>query len=273
MVDFVGEYEIIPDHMKFFNFKIKHHFHDFSTFSLLFYKMLYSGCEWHWSLMNKKIPIKTVECCWELLNCRIKKNRGIAWYIFELLITQKLTIMKTKFIPVMSLIIFTMIVSLSATAQKAGNKQTALNLSPSEISRSFPVERVYSDIIEIEKISLKLSNRFNKLFKKAINVKWYKAGDNFLAEFKTEETLNTSLFDKKGRLIYSVNYGSQKQLPASIKKMITDKYEGYEITSVAKVLQDNRKIWIVKLAGKSNYIAARVEDGEMQEVENFQRSN
>lgn len=231
--------------------------------------MLYSGCERHSSPMNKKIAIKTVECYWELPNYRIKKNRGMAWYIFELLITQKLTIMKTKFIPVMSLIIFTMVVSLSATAQKAANKQTALNLSPSEISRSFPVERVYSDIIENEKISLKLSNRFNKLFKNAINVKWYKAGENFRAEFRTEETTNSSLFDKKGRLIYSVNYGSQRQLPASIKKMITGKYEDYEITSVIKVLQDNRTIWVINLAGKSNYIAARVEDGEIQEVENF----
>ena len=182
----VGEYEIIPGHGKFFKFKIKHHFTDFSTFNLLFCKMLYSGCEWHWSPMNKKTGMNTVKCCWELPNYRIKKNWGIAWYIFELLITQKLTIMKTKIIPAMSLIIFAMIVSLSAGAQKAGNKQTASNLSPSEIFRSFPVERVYSDIIENEKISVKLSNRFNKLFKNAINVKWYKAGENFLAKFKTE---------------------------------------------------------------------------------------
>lgn len=269
----VGEYEIIPGHVKFFKFKIKHHFPYFSTFNLLFYNMPYSGYGWHWSPMNKKTGINTVKCCLKLSNYRIVKNRGVTWYIFDLLITQKLTIMKTKFIPAMSIIIFAMIVSLSAAAQKAFNKQTALNLSLPEISRIFPTEMGFTDIIANEKISDKLSSRFNKLFKNAINVKWYKTGENFLAKFKTEETSNSSLFDKKGRLIYSINYCSQKQLPVSIKKMVTYKYEGYKITSVAKILQDNRKIWVIKLAGKSNYIAARVEDGEMQEVENFQKAN
>jgi len=47
----------------------------------------------------------------------------------------------------------------------------------------------------------------------------------------------------------------------------------YTITSVARVNLDNRQIWVVKLAGKNNYVATWVEDGEMEEVENFQRAN
>ena len=166
-----------------------------------------------------------------------------------------------------------MIVSLSTTAQKAGDKQTASNTSLAEISRGFPKEINNGKITDEGKMNPKILTRFDKAFKNAVNVKWYKAGENFLAEFRTGETSNTSLFDKNGNLIYSINYCFQKQLPAGIKKMITNKYEEYEITSVAKILQDNRKIWVVKLAGKSNYIAARVEEGEMQEVENFQKGN
>lgn len=173
----------------------------------------------------------------------------------------------------MSIIIFTMIVSLSTAAQKEGSNQTASNLSPSEIYRNFPGEMGFTNIIESEKVRDKISSRFDKLFKNAINVKWYHADDNFLAQFTTGETSNNSLFDKRGRMIYSINYCSQKDLPVNIKKMINYQYKGYEITSVAKVLQDGRKIWVIKLAGKSNYITARVEDGEVQEVLNFQSAN
>ena len=74
-------------------------------------------------------------------------------------------------------------------------------------------------------------------------------------------------------MIYSINYCSENNCRSDIKKMITDKYETYTITSAAKVLQDNREIWIVKLADKFNYVTARLEDGEIEEIENFQKAN
>jgi len=38
-------------------------------------------------------------------------------------------------------------------------------------------------------------------------------------------------------------------------------------------LQDNRQIWIVKLANETNYVAAMVEDGDITEIENFRKAN
>ncbi|KAA9040847.1 hypothetical protein FW778_02055 [Ginsengibacter hankyongi] len=52
-----------------------------------------------------------------------------------------------------------------------------------------------------------------------------------------------------------------------------DTYRNYTITSAVGIFQDSRKIWIVKLANETNYIAARIEGGDMDEIENFGKAN
>jgi hypothetical protein len=124
-----------------------------------------------------------------------------------------------------------------------------------------------------EGISKKVLKKFNKKFNNIPNVKWEQIGDKFLATFLSGETTTKILFDEKGKLIYTINYSSEKLLPPGIKKLVNDKYKNYKITSVAKINEDNRQIWVVNLAGKSNYVATRIEDDEMEEIENFQKAN
>lgn len=82
-----------------------------------------------------------------------------------------------------------------------------------------------------------------------------------------------SLFDKKGRLIYAIDFSAGKELPNDVKNLVRNNYENYTITSVTKVEKDGRKIWVVNLSGTKNYIAVKVEDGEIEETENFKRAN
>jgi len=178
--------------------------------------------------------------------------------------------MKKTFITGVSLVIF---ILSNAFAQKSENKNKSdykfsnygvgeTHLSPGDYSVSNPGNL---------DISEKILKHFNKKYNNATGVKWYQLDDSFLATFSTGGTLTRSLFDKKGRVIYSINYFSEKQLPADVKKMVTFKYENYKITGAAKVLQDNRKIWIVNLADKFNYVTTRLEDGEIEETEVFHK--
>ncbi|MDQ6843437.1 MAG: hypothetical protein M3Z92_03660 [Bacteroidota bacterium] len=61
-------------------------------------------------------------------------------------------------------------------------------------------------------------------------------------------------------MIYAIKYPSEKQLPLYIKGLVKNYYRNYNITSAACILQGRQKIWIVKLAGKTSYLAARIED-------------
>lgn len=160
------------------------------------------------------------------------------------------------------------------SAQNLTYKGAVLKTSSSQSPGNFSSKNEGSGVTGIEKINPKLLNQFNKHFYHAANVKWQQIGDKFLATFADDETTTTSsLFSKNGKLIYIIHYSTEKQLPEMVKRLVNDKYEDYLITSVAQVLEKNREIWVVKLAGISHYKAVRVEDGEMEEVENFQKSN
>jgi negative regulator of sigma E activity len=81
------------------------------------------------------------------------------------------------------------------------------------------------------------------------------------------------LFNEKGKFVYTIDYSSEKILPAYIKTMVMKAYKKYEIISVAKILEANRKIWVIKLDSKNDIATVRVEDGEMEEVGFFQKSH
>jgi hypothetical protein len=180
--------------------------------------------------------------------------------------------MKTKLISSISLTLLSMLLVLSSFAQKDFSNESAYRFYPKKSGNFFPSPKS-GNIISNENISKKVLIHFNKKFINATNIKWEQLDDNFLATFVRGETTTKSLFDKKGKIIYTINYFSETQLPVSIKGIVTNKYRDYKITSVAKITEDNRQIWIVKLAGKTNFVATQVENGEMEEIENFQKAN
>ena len=59
-----------------------------------------------------------------------------------------------------------------------------------------------------EVISEKVLKHFNKTFKNVESIKWEQLDDNFLASFVKDDFVTNSLFDKKGNLIYTINYSS-----------------------------------------------------------------
>lgn len=183
--------------------------------------------------------------------------------------------MKTAIIFRTGLMLFSTFIVLSSFAQKADfTNESAFKFSSSEIDKGLPLFSSISvtDIASAE-VNEKILKNFNKKFREADGVTWEQEDDNYMAKFSRDGITANSLFDAKGRLIYTINFFSDKQLPVNSKKMLNNKYDPYHITSAAQVLIDNRNIWIVKLAGKTNFIALRIEDGEMSEIENFNRAN
>lgn len=194
-----------------------------------------------------------------------------AHFTFDLLIHQKVTIMKTTFIFGICSIIFAMFLGLRLSSQNPVYKEVASNLSPG-YSETFPSKIGENTILGIEKINPKLLKHFNKTFYHATNVKWQQLGNKFLATFSRGEITTRSLFYVNGKLIYTINYSTENQLPDAVKNLVKSGYDDYTITTVAQVLEKDREIWVVKLAGRSHYKTVRVEDGEMEEVENFEKS-
>ncbi len=146
-------------------------------------------------------------------------------------------------------------------------------LSPGVISKSLhALDNSYLSS-ETKSINEKAAKYFKKNFHHVNNLMWSHVGENLLAQFSTGETKSRLLFNKKGNLIYSIVFYNEEELPGDIQNIVRDFYQLYTITSVAKVEEDNRQIWVVKLSGKSSYVTARVENDEIEEVENFRKGD
>jgi hypothetical protein len=166
-------------------------------------------------------------------------------------------------------------ITVNSFAQEGSFKsESAGKFFSYEMSKKFPsVNYNIPGNLEREDINKKVKQNFNKKFLTQTNAAWEQLGDKFLVTFTTDETLTRALFDKTGRMIYSINYCSEKQLPQDVKRLVKNKYEDYKITSAAKVLEENKIIWLIKLAGENDYVEVRLDGDEMSEVENFKKAN
>lgn len=180
--------------------------------------------------------------------------------------------MKTTLIFRISLALLSALLVLSSFGQKGFGNEFAYRFYPKK-SGKFSPSVLHANTMSVENISKKVLEHFNRQFHNAANVKWEQLNDNFLATFVRGETTTRSLFTKKGMTIYTIIFSSERELPSDVKNLIIKNYKNYTITSVARVEEDDRKIWVVKLAGANDYATARVEDGEMEETENFQKAN
>jgi hypothetical protein len=177
--------------------------------------------------------------------------------------------MKTILNPRFSLAFLSVFFLLNSFGQKDLSRESAGNFSFIKYGAAFSSSE--KDLNK-ESVDKKILKHFSKSFKNAEGIKWEQLDDNFLATFVINNVKTHSLFNKKGKMIYTIEYVSGKQLPGYVRNLVVNTYRNYAITSAAGILQDNRKIWIVKLANETNYIAVRIEGGDMEEIENFRKA-
>lgn len=118
----------------------------------------------------------------------------------------------------------------------------------------------------------KVWNNFQTYFSNAENPTWYKINKDYLIKFMTNEELNRSLFNERGKLIYHISYGYERSLPEEIRKQVRSAYYDYTVTRAIKVTEANRVVWVVNLEDAGNLILVRLENGEMEEVQSVKKS-
>jgi hypothetical protein len=178
--------------------------------------------------------------------------------------------MKTTIISRLSMFLFFYLALSNAFAQKefafASSNDPYLKIDPPGISS-------LKNIAANDKVTRKIQKYFSKNFINSNDLRWEGVNDNVLGTKVSNEITTKTLFNEKGKFVYTIDYSSEKILPAYIKTMVMKAYKKYEIISVAKILEANRKIWVIKLDSKNDIATVRVEDGEMEEVGFFQKSH
>jgi len=105
-------------------------------------------------------------------------------------------------------------------------------------------------------------------FKNAVNPRWFKVDKNYLVKFISADQKNQALYKKDGLLIYHITYLlNTVSLPNDIRGMINTSYPDSKILTAIHVDQDSRSIWVVNLKVGGEFVLARVEDEQVEEVQ------
>jgi hypothetical protein len=113
---------------------------------------------------------------------------------------------------------------------------------------------------------------FSGYFNEAENPRWYGMNKDYLVKFMIYDEQNRALFTKKGKLVYHISYGYEKSLPEVLRSQIKNSYSDYDISRAIKVQEAGREIWVVNLEDAQNIILIRLENGEMEELQQLQKS-
>ncbi len=122
------------------------------------------------------------------------------------------------------------------------------------------------------RVSQRALNAFSKKFPDASQVKWSRVGNKYGISFMDEDKQHRCLYNVKGNLIYTLRYGSEKDLPRDIRKDIKREYVDYNITQAVETHEDNRNVWIVNLDDENNLVTVAIENGSMEELSHYKKS-
>ena len=177
--------------------------------------------------------------------------------------------MKTAFVSRIGIALFCLGIVLNSSAQQ--NFTAASDDALSQKSHARHVQ-ILNDLISSQKANQNILKYLTKNSIDEKKIQWDLLGENIAANFKSQETNTKLLFNKNGKLIYSLEYLNEKTIPDEIRKKVLDDYWHYDITTSAKVKEAGRLVYIVNLEGKRDYITVAVEDGIVGEIAHYKKS-
>jgi len=105
---------------------------------------------------------------------------------------------------------------------------------------------------------------FNTKFTNATNIVWTTIGKNMpYVYFETPGKTHRAAFTKKGKLLYTISYYHEAQLPSNVLFQVKDTYFGKSIFCVTEVNVDEKTAYLIILEDKTSWLHIKIVDGEM----------
>ena len=113
---------------------------------------------------------------------------------------------------------------------------------------------------------------FTKTYKNAGDARWFVIKDGFLAEFKQNGIETKVFYDRKGRCTGSLRSFMEDKMPLDIRHLLKSHYYDFNIFLVQEVTVADKIAYLVKIEDKTSIKTIRILDGEMTEIEAFEKS-
>lgn len=117
-----------------------------------------------------------------------------------------------------------------------------------------------------------VTRSFEQSFPDALDAQWFRASKQYLVRFMNDDQQNSALLKKDGSIVYHIAYGWEKDLPADVRMIVRKQYPDQTISKVIRVEEKDRKIWVITVEDRKKLILVRIENEELEEVGNFDKS-
>lgn len=89
----------------------------------------------------------------------------------------------------------------------------------------------------------------------------------------TAPKLTRAFHDKKGNLLFTIDYYGEKGLPAEVRRLVKSEFYQYTILTVEEVKSPDMHVYLVDIEDDTTIKTVRVADGETEVVRDLVRAD
>jgi hypothetical protein len=154
---------------------------------------------------------------------------------------------------------------------KAQNLLSASRVKPDQINTLTSIfdKTESSSATTTVYVKSRVMRSFLQSFSDVTEAKWNESNGHYFASFKQNNNLCKALFNNRGILIFSIRYGTEKDLPHDVRRQLKSNYVDYMIGAVTEVNTGKLHAWVVNLTDSHNLIIASAYDGTVTEMHHY----
>ena len=114
--------------------------------------------------------------------------------------------------------------------------------------------------------------KFGKFFPKATSESWEKTKNGFAVRFTSNNIQQLVFLTKRGNVIASIKYYSEKELSSNVRMTIRYAYPDYSIKSVREINAAGSTAYLVTIEDATSWKTIRYVDGETDVYEDFKKA-
>ena len=126
----------------------------------------------------------------------------------------------------------------------------------------------------INEANTKVMTAFNLYFPNSAKVTWFEKDNAYTAYFTRQGgDKGTAEFDRKGRLVFTVLYHRDTDLPVNVGMKLKDGYKGFNVQNVVEYTDSDKHFYFVMLESKKELVRVRIGDTDQPvEMERFRKA-
>jgi hypothetical protein len=148
----------------------------------------------------------------------------------------------------------------------AYSQQSGHVLASAEVKSLRPKNEYLNDI------NVRAIRDFISRYGDASDAVWHKSHDNYVAVFTRDSIQHRVIYTSRGDLSIIMKYYEEKKLARNVRAQIKSTYFDYKIYIVQEIEIDNHPtMYIVNLQGETDWKKVKLCQGEMEEMEEYNK--